>query len=203
MLGIICALKSEAPAAVPGAVVVVGGVGAENSRRAAQQLLLLHPLTALISVGYAGALSPDLGVGDVVVDTTVAEWQQRARAAGATLGGVTTAASVITSRAERAALAASTGAVAVDMESAAIAEVARVAGLPFASVKAVTDTTARDLVLDYNACRRSHGGLHIPRLLWSAVRTPQGVAELRQLWYASRIASRNLRTIVSRVWGSD
>ncbi len=205
MLGIICALRSEAPRLAPErketAVVVVSGVGRENAARAAEELAARRPLRGLISAGYAGALSPDVGIGDLVVDTAVQEWRELAQRAGHQLGRVATVDHVITTIAQRRELAARTGALAVDMESSAVAEVAVRRGLPWASVRAVTDTAARDMTLDWNGCRRPDGSFRLLSLAGQALAKPSGVAELRQLWYASRIASRNLRVFLGELLG--
>ncbi len=205
MLGIICALRSEAArlGAGPGAVVVVGGVGRANAARAAQQLLARQPLTGLISAGYSGALTPALGVGDLVVDTAVPQWKAVADRVGALGGRVVTVDRVVLTVAERRELAARTGALAADMESAAVAEVAARHGLRWAAVRAITDTTARDLALDWNRCRRPDGSFRLRSLLSEALRTPQGVAEIRQFWYASRIASRNLGLFLRELLESE
>ncbi len=203
MLGIICALRSEAPRPGPGAVVVVSGVGRANAARAAEALAARHSLTGLISAGFAGALAPELRVGDLVVDTEVPQWGALAGRMGAVAGRIQTVDHVVCTATERRELAARTGAIAVDMESAAVAEVARRRGLPYAAVRSITDSAERNWALDWNRCRRPDGSFRLLSLLGQALRTPQGVAEIRQLWYASRIASRSLRHFLGELLGGD
>lgn len=192
MLGIVFALRREVRRLKPGAAVVVGGPGRLNAARAAERLAARGPLSGLISAGFAGALSPSLRVGDLVVNTDVPEWQALARSRSVAVGRIVTVDRVIRTAAGRAQLAERTGGLAADMESAAVAEVAARHGLPFAAVRAITDTAARDLLLDWDRCRRPDGRFHLLTLLYRALRTPQGLAEIRQLWYASRLASQNL-----------
>jgi len=203
MLGIICALRFEAPRLAAGAVVAVSGLGRANAARAAEELVARHRLGGLIAAGFSGALAPQLRAGDLVVDTEVPQWKAMATRAGISLGRVTTVDRMVQTVAERRALAAETGALAVDMESAAVAEVARRHGLPWAAVRAVTDTAERDLVLDWNRCLRGNGGVGLWPLFAQLLRKPQGVAEIRQLWYASRRASRSLENFLRELLGSD
>jgi adenosylhomocysteine nucleosidase len=191
MIGVVFALKWEAVRLGPATAMAVSGVGRGRAGRAAEELIARHPISALISAGFAGALSPALKVGDLVVDTSVAEWRMAAARHGARLGPVLALEHVVRTAAERARFAA-TGALAVDTESAAVAGVAARHGLPFANVRAITDTAARDLVLDWDNCPTPDGQFRLLPLLRHAVHVPGGVAEIAQLWYASLLASRSL-----------
>ena len=124
---------------VPSALLAIGGIGEQNARRAAE--LVVHEANPqlLVSAGVAGALTPDLKAGDVVrvrdvIDETTGEHY-------ATIGG--DAGLVTSSRIAgvegKLRIASLYGASVVDMEGAAVARVARSSGIPFASVKAVSD----------------------------------------------------------------
>ena len=206
MLGIICALRFEVPrlgAGAAGAVVAASGPGPANVTRTAEELVASCRLDGLVSAGYAGALVPQLRVGDLVVDTEVPHWKALASRPGVRLGRVATVNHVVQTVAERRALASSTGALAVDMESAAVADVARRHALPWAAVRAISDVAERDLLLDWNRCRRQDGSFRLWPLCAQLLRKPQGVAEIRQLWYASRIASRSLGDFLRELLGSN
>lgn len=106
---------------------------------------------ALVSFGVAGGLDPALRTGDLVVATEIVgaegPWPTdealradlNARLPDARTGPLYAARRPLASRADKAATFAATGALAVDMESAAIAGRARALGLPFAAVRAVLD----------------------------------------------------------------
>ena len=47
------------------------GMGKERAESATQFVLQRYPVTAMISLGFAGALSPELTIGDVVVCSTM------------------------------------------------------------------------------------------------------------------------------------
>jgi adenosylhomocysteine nucleosidase len=116
-----------------------------------------HPL--VVSAGVCGGLDPALRVGDLVLpDSVVSEAgvrlpvtgtvAQRAAAAGgapARAGVMLTASRIVATPEAKAALRAATGAVAVDMESAAILEAAAARGCSSLVVRAVSDDASETL----------------------------------------------------------
>jgi len=163
--GIIIALGSEraALARVPhaslGWSLVQSGPGPERAAQCATAALAAGA-QALVSWGLAGGLAADIAPGTVVVPRRVimqrgevfvaaAAWRERlaALAAEFTLshGDLLTVPTPLGSPAAKAAAAAALGAVAVDMESAAIAAVAARARVPFVALRVVVDAQ-RDIV---------------------------------------------------------
>jgi adenosylhomocysteine nucleosidase len=65
-----------------------------------------------------------------------------------------------------------TGAIAIEMESAAVAAKAREWGVPFRCIKAVSDTAAEDMPLDFNLYRDSAGRFSRSRIALAAMRRP-------------------------------
>lgn len=194
MVGIVCALdrelaplKRRSPA---GCRILAAGMGLEAAEWGVRSLVKAGPLTALISAGFAGALGGGLGPGAIVVDTRDPELETAMPPA--VRGKIAQAERLVRTRAERARIAVETGAVAVDMESGVVARVAAECGLRFASVRAITDGPEQDLVLDWDRFRRANGSLRSAAALLQALRSLKGMAELRQLWYASREASSAL-----------
>ena len=191
-IGIICAFERElAPliAKPPSHCrIVAGGIGAQAAERAAR----LMDCSALISTGYAGGLAAPAARGVIVVDTatTVFDYAlpQSAR------GRIADSQTMVATPAARAALAAKTGAIAVDMESAAIAKVAAERGIPFAAIRVITDGPGDTMVIDWDRYRRPdasnpEGHMRTTAAVLSALRSPQGIAELFRLWYASKGAT--------------
>jgi len=121
------------------AVVAIGGIGAECARRSAETAIDdAHP-KLLLSAGIAGAVSPKLKVGDVgrireVVDIATGDRYP-------TRGGewMLATSQDVSDAAEKRELRTKHGADVVDMEGAAVAQVARERGLEFAAVKSVSD----------------------------------------------------------------
>ncbi|OHC76150.1 MAG: hypothetical protein A3G18_06560 [Rhodospirillales bacterium RIFCSPLOWO2_12_FULL_58_28] len=161
-LGIITGLALEARclgAGLNGLTVRCSGPGPERAGKTARALLK-EGCTALISFGLAGGLDPAIGPGDLVLADSVItadgkrfvtdrEWRQRLCAAlsdtpcvSAPLLGVGQA---ITMPEDKRRLFLDTGAVAVDMESHAVAEVADEAGIPFLAVRVIADPAAGEI----------------------------------------------------------
>jgi adenosylhomocysteine nucleosidase len=131
------------------AVVVCGGIGAEAARRATEAAIVHYSPDLLISAGVAGALVPELNVGDTIFPAIFIDTQDGSRhetaihhaPLGNTALGRTILASYpeIASVAQKQQLAKSYGAHAVDMEAAAVARAAQSHNLPFLAVKAISD----------------------------------------------------------------
>ena len=152
-LGIVVGLEAEAQIARHfGVPVEVGGGRAEGAAAACSRLIE-QDVSGLISFGLAGGLDPALAPGTVLVPFAVlleaerwdADGAMIQRLGGATPGAIYGGGQIVASAAAKAALHARTGAVAVDLESAALARSARQHGLPFAVLRAVCDGAARDL----------------------------------------------------------
>ncbi len=163
-LGVITGLVSERdcltvfnPADRP--PTLCAGIGAAAARKASSTLIA-EGCTALLSLGMAGGLDPDLNAGDVVIAKRIVsadgrsfatheQWRKSLaevlagagdRVSVATIAG---SHSVVTSVEAKQNLRRHTGAAVVDMESVGVAEVAAEAGLPFLALRSVADTAGR------------------------------------------------------------
>lgn len=121
------------------AVVACAGMGAARAAIAVEAALAVMPVTALLSVGLAGACDPALRVGEIVRAGVVIDAASGERfEIGDDHGVVVTAAEVASVR-EKARLHAAYGATAVEMEAATVARIARERGLEFRAIKAISD----------------------------------------------------------------
>jgi nucleoside phosphorylase len=143
----------------PSLIFVAAGVGSRPAAAAALLLADTWKPDALLSVGFCGALTEDLGTADLVLGGTTNHSAEpallalaRSCAAEARSGTVLTVPKVVVDAAEKKELAKKTGAVAVDMEADAVAIAAKARGLGFLSVKAVIDTPAAPLASTYAGC---------------------------------------------------
>jgi len=103
----------------------------------------------VISAGIAGAIVPELHVGETIFPTTVIDTQDGSRhetaiknapVANTPLGRTILASyPEIAGAEQKQRLAKSYGAQAVDMEAAAVARAAQVHGLPFIAIKSISD----------------------------------------------------------------
>jgi adenosylhomocysteine nucleosidase len=121
------------------AVLVCGGIGPEAARRATEAVVQLYRPIAVVSVGFAGALDPKLKVGTVVGVKTVVDAKDGSRANSPIGSWVLVSVDSVMSVAQKATLAKTYGAHAVDMEAASVARGAQARGIPFVCVKVISD----------------------------------------------------------------
>ena len=196
---LVCAVGAErrhlAPLAAPGVEILASGIGAAAARRRGEQVVE-RGAAALFSVGFCGALVPDLAVGDLIAaDTVVDEATGGAfpcdpgllGAAPGRRGTLVSAARLVRTPAERARL---TG-LACDMESAALADVAAGAGIPFLALRAVTDA-AHHVLPDFDRLTDAAGQLTPGWGLVHFLLHPRDLGRLARLGPASRRAGRAL-----------
>lgn len=154
---VITALKSEFACLAGHGNAVLGGIGSERAAAAAGRAIAAGA-TGLVSFGIAGGLDANLKAGDVVLPDEVvapdgrrlktdADWLagllEQVGKAGIVRGVLAGSDSGVSSPEAKRRLAGQTGAVAVDMESHAIAAAAAEAGVAFVVVRAVADSQSR------------------------------------------------------------
>ncbi len=120
-------------------VVVAGGIGRNAARRAAEAVVEKYEPTVLISAGIAGALTAKLKVGDVVEGAEVVDADSGVRFRTSGGESVIVTVSSVSGPEEKRLLADRYKADVVDMESAAVAEVARKRRIEFKAIKAISD----------------------------------------------------------------
>jgi len=181
------------------AVAVANGPGPLLASRALELVKGRFDLDAIISVGYCGALEDELAANDIVVGAAVngVEAREPAIDRGYIAGPVFSSDRVIATAEEKRVLR-RTGAIAAEMEAAALAERARAWGIPFYCVRVVTDTAAESLPLDFNCYRARDGRFSRSRILLAALRRPGTlVPALRRLDQRCKTASEALGDFVA------
>lgn len=186
------------------------GEGVRNAELGVRALLPLTPGAPLVVVGVAGALSPTLKVGDLVVGESVYEgtlsfaadptWVERARCAGAEhCGVVVTVDEIITAAERKRSLWQELGhpaAAAVDMESARLAALASEDGRSFLVVRAVSDEADEELPTFLEQCRDSSGALDRGKVLLGVLRRPSSLLPLLRLRRRVEICAERLAELV-------
>ncbi|CAN5907202.1 hypothetical protein BH20PSE1_BH20PSE1_25560 [soil metagenome] len=227
-LGIVTALRSEArciakaPDSVPGltrfgdTLLYVSGIGQSRARLAAETLVALGA-RALLSWGTAGALASALRSGDVIVPDTIqvsavscpvdAAWRARLAARLAEhltvhAGAMLHTTEMIATPDEKRMLFERTGALAVDMESAAVAQVARGAKIPFAILRAIVDPQMMTIPAAALAAIDELGRPRIAGLLSALAREPRDLLALVRLSACFRAALASLKR-AAEFAGSD
>ena len=85
---------------------------------------------------------------------------------------------------------------AVDMESAAIAEVAREKGVEFAAVRSISDDIEDDLEIDYDGIISSEGKVRVSNLALKIMKDPRQLATLRRLNRQTKTAAKRLSSFM-------
>lgn len=119
--------------------VVCGGIGSKAPVGAAQWLIDRTRPELIVSAGFAGALVPGRKVGDVITPGTVIDAMSGERFFIPSGSGILVTTPIVASESQKRELATEHGAVAVDMEAAAVARVAHAKGVPFVAVKVISD----------------------------------------------------------------
>jgi len=223
LLGVVAALEAEArtlgvavwrddglASLGGGALLAVSGMGATNAAPAARRLVDAGA-SALMSFGLAGGLDPTLDPGTVVLPgevisrdgarfPTSMEWRGQLSLAVAemtpvTSGTLLTSVQPIDTAELKAAAFRESGAVAVDMESVSVAEVAAAHNLPFMAVRVIIDGAAD--VLPQAVLAASRGGhLSALRLVWGLAVAPRDIVGVIRLARRYRAATRSLSAVV-------
>jgi adenosylhomocysteine nucleosidase len=192
-----------------GTLRAVSGMGCAAAGTAARRLVEAGA-TALVSWGMAGGLDPDLDAGGICLPREVvapdgmrfetsASWRETLAASIApyrpvAAGVLVTSLHALTGVAAKAELHRASGAVAVDMESSAVAEVAAASHMPFMAVRVIVDT-AHDGIPGSVAVAGESGQVRIARLLVGLARSPGDILPLLRLARRYRAAIRSLRAV--------
>ncbi len=121
------------------AVVACAGMGPARATLAVQAALAVKPVTALLSVGLAGACDPSLHVGDIVRAGVVIDTQSGERHSNTQFRQILASTPTIASVKEKQRLFESYRASAVDMEAATVARIAQGHNLNFQAIKVISD----------------------------------------------------------------
>jgi adenosylhomocysteine nucleosidase len=176
---------------LPNAIVAVGGIGAQFARRATEVVIEYAQPRRVISAGLVGAVSPKLKVGDVARIREVIDATAGTRYPGRDGKWILVTSARVSSVADKQRLLARHGADVVDMEAAAVAEVAREHGMEFASVKAVSDE-ASFLMPPMTRFIGSNGRFATARFVFYIAFRPHWWATVGELKRNSDLAAKNL-----------
>jgi len=144
-------------------------------------------VTGIINTGFCGALDPSLRVGDIVV------WGDAPSKSLFVRGEISSSDRVVVTAEEKRRLREKTGAIAAEMEAAAVKKIAAQWGVPFYCIRAVSDTANEDMPLDFNLYRDSAGRFSLPRIALGAVRRPfTHIPALKRLEANCNVASESL-----------
>jgi adenosylhomocysteine nucleosidase len=204
-------------------LLVQTGMGRERAENATQFLLERYPVTAIVSLGFAGALSPELGIGDVVVCSTMHcalgshEEEQRVEPCapdakllslasqgpgdGTTpfsVGSSVTVLQLASSSQRMRELSRTFHADIVDMESYWIAKIASARQVPFIAIRSISDTMQHG-VQPFDQILASDGKLLWKRAVVCFLLHPRYLINVFTLFRNTRSAKRNLTAFVGHL----
>jgi adenosylhomocysteine nucleosidase len=203
LIGFVVGLEAEAKIARGfGCPVAVGGGGAAGAGRAAA-VLIAQGVTQLVSFGLAGGLAPGLKAGAIVIPEQVADEAGRVWAVdlelaarfGGAAGTLLAVSDIVGTAAAKAELWRSTGAVAADIETGAVAATGR----RFAVLRVICDPAERDLPPAAITALDAAGRIRPLALARSLVRHPGQIGGLIALGGDAAAARRTLLAEVSRI----
>ncbi len=195
-------------------LLIHSGAGAENARKAAE-LAISKGATQLMSWGCAAALSPDLKMGDLVLAESLidsdgqeisvnAAWHQHAKTIlGSEIvvykGALIASEKIISTAQAKQAIFEKTGAIALDMESGAIAKVATHYALPFLAIRAIADPASMDLPNALENSLNEKGEVAMTRILKSLVLNPKEIPHLIQVGQYFQLARKTLSNVAKQL----
>jgi adenosylhomocysteine nucleosidase len=190
------------------------GIGKECARIAAEMTIRCYRPDLVISAGFGGGLQPHVQDGDIVVGTEILELRkdQNAEIACDSLhkpayptringngtpemrvhyGKIITTDEMVLRAANKTRIGKATGALAVDMETSAVATVCAARQVDFLAVRCITDNDHEDLPDEFNDFFVL-GQLRAKRVLSSCARDPRVLADLARLGYRAKHSGENL-----------
>lgn len=195
-------------------IIILSGAGPDNARIAAQALIA-QGAQQLISWGCAGALAPHLKAGDLVIPaliltqdnkliTTHTQWSKQIteileNSIKYYTDTLLESDSVVALVHTKNKLHQATHALAVDMESGAIARIAEQAQIPFIALRSIVDPANLDLPQAINYAMTESGVVCIPKLLLYLCAHPNEIPRLIKLGLNFNAASKTLKTIAQQL----
>jgi len=197
-------------------VVAYSGTGPENARLAAE-LLINQGAEKLISWGCAAALDTMLQPGNLVLATQLIDENQALLATDSQWlkstqqklqqhltiqsGGLAESKTLVASCNEKSQLHEKTGAIAVDMESIAVAKVAMHYQMPFLAIRAIADPANMNLPKAISAALNKQGDIELSKLLLFILRHPTEIPGLIKLGLHFQAAKNTLKQVAKHLEG--
>jgi adenosylhomocysteine nucleosidase len=197
--------------------VIYSGAGAENARTASQ-LLITQGANQLISWGCAAALDESFQPGDLILanscvdadniafDLNTENWLTHTKTCldkrltvNTYTGKLAESKSIVASSRAKAKIAEATGAIALDMESIAVAKVAQANHLPFLTIRAIADPLAMDLPTAVSHALNDQGDVVLSKLLTYLLWHPAELSGLIRLGLHFNAAKKTLKQVAKQL----
>ncbi len=183
-------------------VTVEAGTGPGRASRATQALIDAHTPRWVISAGFSGALQSDLKIGDLVIGNSIVDiagddLKVDVRMAadpkrGWHVGRLLMVEKIVRTVAEKQRLGEQTGAMAVDLESLAVARKCVETHTRFIAVRAISDDLSQDLPPEVLSVFGGSGTLRAGAIAGAVWKRPGSVKEMWRLREQAVTASERL-----------
>ena len=195
-------------------LVAYSGAGPTNATAAAE-LLVAKGATRLISWGCAAALAASLKPGDLILADKLidaennkmdinADWHSYSHSIlskfiDVTCGCLAESISIVSTSTDKKQLHSLTGAVALDMESIAIAKIAKQHTLPFLVIRVIVDPVEMSLPLAINHALNERGEIELKKLLVFLFLHPAELPGLIKLGLNFNAAKKTLKLVAKQL----
>ena len=195
-----------------GCIIGLSGAGPKAAQRCCAALVETGA-TSLISWGCAAALAPGINPGDLVLPTRIActdgtqidtngEWHARLslilKGSLPVYSGLLAESDRIMAREdEKRAIFATTGAIALDMESAAAARAADQFNLPFLAIRSIIDPVDVSIPPSIHAAFDENGVLNVPKMFLHSLLRPVDFVGIIRLGKHFGAAMKTLRLVAA------
>lgn len=196
--------------------IVQTGVGRDKATTATRRLLKLFKIHFVISTGFAGGLQKEINIGDLIISKNAlytkhvehkeavfklpcdATFIRLAMDIGNEKGlkihegDVLTVDEMIAQSRVKMLLGENSSALAVDMETAFVGQIASNASIPFVSVRTISDDVKDDILVDYKRFVDEGGNVKIRSALLQALNIVPHALYLRRMHKKAKIAAGTL-----------
>lgn len=190
------------------------GAGPANAERATQ-LLVARGAKKLISWGCAAALSPLLKPGDLMLAEQLLSEQQQVfdtdplwrkrlhellgKQLPISSGNLAESSHIVRNTSDKQEIYRKTGAIAVDMESCAVAKVAERANLPCLAIRTIADPVSMSLPLAVTQAFNSQGQIETNKVLRFLLTHPWEAPSLIKLGLHFHAAQKSLKIVAGQL----
>lgn len=191
-------------------VVVEGGVGYSLATQATHALIdALNPAW-ILSYGLSGALMDEMEIGDLVVGNAFIKQNgldpiiqslslPQVSEQTVQVGKLCTSDHIVRTCHEKRELHARTGAIAVDMESHAVANVCKARKVGFMAIRAISDTLKEDLPKEVLAIFGPKGTIRTGALFGTLIKRPASIKDLWKIREGAVHAAQQLARLTLKI----
>jgi len=180
--------------------VLITGMGRKNTESSVRPVLASLKPRMVITSGFAGGLDPALTLSAIIFDEDAdVGLTTQLEELGAKRAKFFCADRIAATAMEKKSLRESTGAGAVEMESAVIRELCARQKIPSATVRVVSDVASEDMPLDFNQLTTADMRMDFMKLTGKLVTNPGKIPSLMRFGKQTQAAARALGNVLTEL----